>query len=55
MKQRGKKNEKKWGQPQRPLGQHQTPQYSNHRSLRRIRQKEKAWENTWGDNSWKLP
>ena len=27
----------------------------NHRSSRRRRQKEKPWENTWGDKSWKLP
>ena len=25
------------------------------RSARRRRQKERAWKNTWGDNSWKLP
>ena len=31
------------------------PQHSNHKSPRRRRQKEKPWENTWGDNSWKLP
>ena len=30
-------------------------QHSNHRSPRRRRQKERPWENTWGDNSWKLP
>ena len=29
------------------------PQHSNHRSPRRRRQKERPWENTWGDNSWK--
>ena len=28
---------------------------SNHRGSRRRRQKERPWENTWGDNSWKLP
>ena len=26
-----------------------------YRSPRRRRQKERPWENTWGDNSWKLP
>ena len=29
------------------------PQHSNHRSPRRRRQK--PWEDTWGDNSWKVP
>ena len=42
MKQRGKnkKNQKKLGQPQGPLGQCEMPQHSNHRSPRRRRQKE---------------
>jgi len=31
------------------------PQHSNHRSPRRRRQKERAWENTWGHNSLKIP
>ena len=31
------------------------PEHLNHRSSRRRRQKERPWENTWGDNSWKLP
>ena len=31
------------------------PQHSNHRSPRTRRQIERPWENTWGDNSWKLP
>ena len=30
-------------------------QHSIPKSPRRRRQKERAWENTWGDNSWKLP
>ena len=59
MKQRGKKkkkkNQKKWGQCQEHLGQCEMPQHFNHRSPRRRRQKESPWENTWGDNSWKLP
>ena len=57
MKQRGKKknNQKKWGQPQGPLGQCETTQHSNHRSPRRRRQKERPWESAWGDNSWKRP
>ena len=50
-----KNNLKKWGQPQRPLGQCQMPQHSNHRSPRRRRQKERSWENAWGDNRWKIP
>ena len=29
---KGKKNQKKWGQPQGPLGQCEMPQHSNHRS-----------------------
>ena len=29
--------------------------HSNHKSPRRRRQKERPWENTWGDNSWKFP
>ena len=29
--------------------------YLNHRGPRSRKQKERAWENTWGDNSWKLP
>ena len=31
------------------------PQHSNHRSPRRRKQKERPWENTWGDNSWNFP
>ena len=31
------------------------PQHLNHRSPRRRRQKERSWENTRVDNSWKLP
>ena len=31
------------------------PQHLNDRSPRRKRQKERPWENPWGDNSWKLP
>ena len=45
MKQREKKNFKKWGQPQRPLGQCQMPQHLNYRNPRRRRQKERPWEN----------
>ena len=30
-------------------------QHSNHRSPRKRRQKERPWEATWGDNSWKFP
>ena len=30
-------------------------QHLNHRGPRRRRQKERPWENTWGDNSWKFP
>ena len=43
MKQRGKnkKNQKKLGQPQGPLGQCEMPQHLNHRCPRR-RQKERA-------------
>ena len=51
MNQRGKnKNElKEMRTISETSGTMLTPQHSNHRSPRR-RQKERPWENTWGDN-----
>ena len=48
------KNEKSWGQSQRPLGPYQTHQHSNHRGLKRRTEKEIVWENFWSDYSWKF-
>ena len=49
------KNEKSWGQSQRPLGQYQTHQHLNYRGPRRRREKERVWENFWRDYGWKFP
>ena len=40
-----KKNEKTWGQSQRPLGPYQKHQHPNYRGPRRRREKERMWEN----------
>ena len=50
-----KKNEKSWGQTQRPLGPYQTHQHLNYRGPRKRREKERVWENFWRDYSWKFP
>ena len=50
-----KKNEKNWGESQRPLGQYQVHQYLNYRGPRIRREKERIWENFWRDYSWKFP
>ena len=50
-----KKNKKKWEQPQRPLGLYQEYEHLNLGHFRTRTQKEMAWENTWGDNSRKIP
>ena len=42
-----KKNERNWGQSQRPLAQYQMYQHLNYRGPRRRRRKERAWENFW--------
>ena len=39
-----KKNEKNWGWSQRPLGQYQMHQHSNHRGPRRSLKKKKGYE-----------
>ena len=49
-----KKKEEKWGQINRPLGQCQTHQHSHYTCLRKKRNRERAWENSWGGNSQKL-
>ena len=48
------KNEKSWGQSQRPLGPYQTHQHLNYRGPRR-RGKERVLEIFWRDSSWKFP
>ena len=42
-------------QPQRPLGLYQQYEHLNLGHFRTRTQKEMAWENTWGDNSRKIP
>ena len=49
------KNEKSWGQSQRPLGQDQMHPHLNHRGPRGRREKERVWENFWRDYSWNFP
>ena len=49
------KNEKSWGQCERPLGPYQMHQHSNYRGPRRRREKGRVWENFWRDYSWKFP
>ena len=49
-----KKNEKSWGQTQRPLGPYQTHQHLNYRGPRRRRGK-KGYEKNFEDYSWKFP
>ena len=54
-KEQREKNEKKWEQLQKSLGQPQTQQHSHYWGPRRRREREGAWGNIWRDDSWKLP